>query len=327
MRYADAWPRQGLLRFADTNETANWPYAVHYPALCAAIGTMPPGLGGIEELIKTLSAPKAAQLVGFIRTAANKAPPFAAVLWHNRALLAPERYPESVQGIFPVDPIPTPSSVLQWLVGPRANVLRDFDADARFVLVWWHLGTPLEHLDAFGRLSAPAEQVLQRAISLLLKRHTFFFWALGDDLLPLTTTPGMQMFVKQHLIERTSVRLPNLSTNSLLHHPYIVALLARREALRPISRIDVAPHHIFRSETDKMVPIFENPPTFSRFCMNRRFVRPRIAQDARLEWADLTPFPEESNAPRKILRTKHPVAAILAERRKNAARSRQNSGS
>lgn len=320
--YPDAWPRQGLLRFSGASPEATWPYAVTYPDLCAAVGTMPAGLGGIEALLRILSSRQSGQRVGYLRTMAGQYPNFGAILWHNGFLIAPERYPESVGALFPVDPIPTPTDVLQWIVGPRGNNLRDADADTRFVLAWWHLGVPLAHLDACGNLQKPAEEVLADGIRLLLRRHTFLLWALGDDLLPLSTSADIHTFLREHLRERKAATLPNLKTDLLIRHPYVLAILARRTAFRPIPRMQAAPGHIFRSEAEKVAPILENPPTFARFCTTRRGLRPRIEQDTRLEWANLTPYPEELNAPRKARRSVHPVASILAERRQKSSRSR-----
>lgn len=288
-------------------EKDTWPGALTMLDMAAVTGFVSP----TEPMTRTydsvvndqFSRPRRNRL----RLAVFRTPWLAALLFHKNSFVAPEAYPERVQAVFPTTSTPTPYEVAGWLYrltnGLPPTTTREA-IETRLVANCWHMGFPLEALDAHLDLATPAVDRLETMIKLLLRQSAFFLWALGDDLIPTATTPLRLKRLYDTILAENGMANGRARLQKLRNSAYVRAIEARGAPLRPVCRARYARVPVFPDYTAKILRLSSSPHgILFHTKLKRQFAKLQHEQNI-LSWADFSLSPEEDDAFQAYLATR-----------------------
>lgn len=234
-----------------------------------------------------------------LRLAVFRTPWLAALLFHKHSFVAPEAYPERIQALFPTTPTPTPYEVSGWLYcflrGLPPATSREV-IEARLATFCWHMGFPLEAMDAHLGFAVPAIDRMAAMIKEMLRGAPFFLWSLGDDLIPTATTPLRLKRLYDTILAENGIGTGRARLNKLRESAYVRAIEARGAPLRPITRARYARVPVFPDYQAKMLRLSSSPHGLLLHTkLKKQFAKLQSEQEL-LTWADFSLSPEENDA-------------------------------
>jgi hypothetical protein len=294
-----SWIEETIRRTTPLGPNNTWPQNIETQDLTTVLGfvckTTKTSVTYTDEATNPFRRPKQHRL----RRMMLLTPCLAAVFLHRGAFIAPEAYPERIQALFPTTPTPTPYEVSPWVYAARKGASHgpSLEArEARLTVALWHLGLPLEAIDAHLNLTVPAIDRLEQAIRAMLAQDAFFLWALGDDLLPLATTPARLDLLYRTILASETMETGRKQLAGMRDDLYVRAIEARGAPCRPTPRAMSGRTPVFPDYDSKMRWICASPyGLYAQARLKQRTAKTKDIADL-FGWADFSLSREEQDA-------------------------------